>query len=219
MDKHVTFVHASPEHVDLFGFLVRAIDPSVKVEHVEREQLLADAQLVGPDDPLLIARVHATMTEAASSGASVVVCTSSTIGGSAERTPGHGRFVPLRIDRAMADRAVKLGPKVLVVAALARTLAPTAKLLEESAAALGTKVEFENLVVEGAWAHFLLGHRTAYVDTVVTAVAAAARHTANVIVLAQASMSSAAEALSGLGIEILSSPRLGVQSLVAQLHR
>ena len=119
----------------------------------------------------------------------------------------------------MADRAVKLGPRILVVAALESTLAPTAKLLEESAVALGAAVEIELLVAEGAWSHFLHGDRTAYVEAVTAAVLAAAPHAASVIVLAQASMSPAAEALSNLGIEVLSSPGLGVQSIVARLHR
>lgn len=119
----------------------------------------------------------------------------------------------------MADRAVKLGPRILVVAALESTLGPTTKLLEESAVALGVNVEIEHLVAEGAWLHFLRGDRAAYVTTVATAINAIGPHSASVIVLAQASMSPAAEALSDLGIEVLSSPRLGVQSVVAQLRR
>jgi hypothetical protein len=217
--KHVTFLHTSPVHVATFEGLMTAFDPSVKVEHVICEELLADAQRLGADDPSLVARVHEAMNQAASTGASIVVCTCSTIGGAAERTPTEGSFVSVRIDRAMADRAVKLGPRILVVAALESTLGPTTKLLEESAVALGVSVEIEHLVAEGAWLHFLRGDRAAYVTTVVAAINANAPHSASVILLAQASMSPAAEALSGSGIEVLSSPRLGVQSVVAQLRR
>lgn len=219
MQKHITFLHTSPVHVDTFERLVKAIDSSVKVEHVVSEVLLADAQRDGADDPSLITRVHKTMTEAATTGASIVVCTCSTIGGAAERTPTDGHFTPVRIDRAMADRAVKLGPRILVVAALESTLGPTTKLLEESAISLGAMIEIEHLVAEGAWSHFLHGDRTAYIEAVASAVNAAAPHAANVIVLAQASMSAAAEALGNLDIEVLSSPSLGVQSVVAQFHR
>jgi hypothetical protein len=219
MQKHVTFLHTSPVHVNTFDRLVNEVDSAIKVEHVVEEGLLAYAQRVGPDDPSLVARVHESMKKASSSGASIVICTCSTIGGAAERTPTGGHFAPVRIDRAMADRAVKLGPRILVVAALESTLRPTAMLLGESALALGAEVEVDYLVAEGAWSHFLLGDRTAYVEAIATAVNAAAPLAASVIVLAQASMSPAAEAMSGLGIEVLSSPRLGVQSLVAQLHQ
>lgn len=90
LEKHVTFLHTSPVHVETFEGLMTAVDPNVKVEHVICEELLADAQRLGADDPSLITRVHETMTKAASTGASIVVCTCSTIGGAAERTPTDG---------------------------------------------------------------------------------------------------------------------------------
>lgn len=119
----------------------------------------------------------------------------------------------------MADQAVRQGPKILLVAALESTLGPTKKLLEESAIALGAEIEVEYLVTEGAWAHFLRGDRTAYIETVLAAIRATATHTADVIVLAQASMAPAAQLLNGLGIPILSSPDLGVRRVVAQLNQ
>lgn len=117
----------------------------------------------------------------------------------------------------MADRAVQLGPRILVVAALESTLGPTADLIRESAAALRTEVEFEYLLVREAWAHFLRADRAAYLDAVAAAVRAEQRH-ANVIVLAQASMAPAADTLSDLGVEVLASPALGVRSIMAHLR-
>jgi hypothetical protein len=218
MQKHVAFVHTSPVHVATFEGLINAMHPGLKVEHFVEEDLLIDAQRMGADNPALVTRVHKAMTSAASTGASLVVCTCSTIGGAAERTPSKGLFVPVRIDRAMADEAVRLGPKILLVAALESTLGPTKKLLEESAIALGTVIEVEHLVVAGAWTHFLRDDRISYIKAISASISAIAPHTANVIVLAQASMAPAAQALNSLGIKILSSPNLGVQSVVAQLN-
>jgi hypothetical protein len=133
--------------------------------------------------------------------------------------PAKGLFVPVRIDRAMADEAVRLGPKILLIAALESTLGPTRKLLEESSIALGTVIEVEHLVVAGAWTHFLRDDRISYIKAISASISAVAPHTANVIVLAQASMAPAAQALNSLGIKILSSPNLGVQSVVAQLNK
>ncbi len=217
MQQHVTFLHTSPVHVETFERLMQATAPQVKVEHIVNEELLAEAQRVGADDPALVKRVHDAMVEAASTGASIVVCTCSTIGGLAERTPTSDRFAAVRIDRAMADRAVKLGPRILVVAALESTLGPTTKLIEESATVLDAKVEIEHLFVAGAWSYFLANDRAAYVEAIAAAVYAGSR-TANVIVLAQASMSPAAVLLGRLGIEILSSPSLGVRSVVERLQ-
>jgi len=220
MRQHVAFLHTSPVHVETFERLVKAADPAVQVEHIVAEDLLADAQKVGADDPALVQRIRAAMACAAANGAAIVVCTCSTIGGAAERAPSGTDARVARIDRAMADRAVALGPRMLIVAALESTLEPTAKLIQESAAAMQAKVELEQLLVPDAWAHFLSGDRAAYVDAVVKAVRAHPKG-ANVVVLAQASMAPAAEELKDLGVEVLSSPALGVQSLLARLknHR
>ncbi|KQP49230.1 hypothetical protein [Pseudorhodoferax sp. Leaf274] len=218
MRPHIAFLHTSAVHVETFGQLVKAADATLRVEHVVAEDLLAQAQRVGADDPALVARVQLAMAHAASSGAALVVCTCSTIGGAAERTPTGAGFAVARIDRAMADRAVARGPRVLLVAALESTLAPTAALIRESATALGVQVALETLLVDGAWPHFLQGDRTAYAETVAAAVRAAAPG-ADVVVLAQASMAPAVQWLGDLGMEVLSSPALGVQSALACLRR
>jgi hypothetical protein len=216
MQRRIAFLHTSPVHVETFARLAGAAAPEVKVDHVVAEDLLAQAQRVGAGDPALIERVQAAMASAADDGAAVVICTCSTIGGAAERAPTDGRFVAMRIDRAMADRAVQLGPRVLVVAALESTLEPTAQLIRESAAAMAAPVELKPLLVEGAWAHFLEQDHGAYAAAVARAVRGAAG-TCDVVVLAQASMAPAAPMLADLGVQVLSSPELGVQSALAQL--
>lgn len=216
MLNYVAFLHTSPVHVDTFERLVKATDPRVQTTHIVAEDLLSDAQVVGIDDMNLIDRVHKAMVDAASNGAAVVACTCSTIGGIAEKAPTNGRFKALRIDRAMADRAVQCGPNVLIVAALESTLEPTTKLIQESAIALECDVTIQQLVVEGAWSHFLRGDREAYIGAIVAAVRSAPVE-CNVVVLAQASMLPAAEQLDDLGTEVLSSPTLGVKSILGQL--
>ncbi|NRF71788.1 Asp/Glu/hydantoin racemase [Aquincola sp. S2] len=216
MQPRLVFLHTAPMHVATFSALLAEVAPQCEAEHVVDESLLADAQRVGADDPALVARVQAAMTDAAERGAAAVVCTCSTIGGIAERTPTGGRFVALRIDRAMADRAASGGPRVLVVAAVQSTLEPTSALLRESAAALDRAIEIRTVLAEGAWARFVAGDRAGYLDTVVRCVREAVGD-ADVIVLAQASMAPAAEALQDLGVDVLSSPRLGVQSIAARL--
>lgn len=217
MRQHIAFLHTSPVHVETFDRLVKAAAPAVQVEHIVAEDLLVDAQRVGADEPALVKRIHAAMTDAASNGAAIVVCTCSTIGGAAEHAPTSTGFIAARIDRAMANRAIELGPRILVVAALESTLAPTANLIQESAIALRAEVELDHLLVHGAWAHFLDGDHTVYLEKIVMAVRADSRR-ANVIVLAQASMAPAADALNDMNVEVLTSPTLGVQSLLAYLR-
>ena len=196
---------------------MQTADPAIRVDHAVHEDLLVDARCLGPMDPDLVRRVHEAMRGAALAGASIVACTCSTIGGSAESMPTSGRFTALRIDRAMADRAVLLGPRILVAAALESTLGPTADLIQESAALRRTRVEIEPLLIDGAWSHFLSGDQVAYARSIADTIREAKR-SVDVVVLAQASMAPAARLLADLGVEVLSSPQLGVRSILARVR-
>lgn len=209
----IAFLHTARVHVATFDALLQAQAPGLKAHHRVDEALLADAQRLGTADPGLQARVHAAMRAAAAGGARQVVCTCSTLGALAEGMATGGTFAAARIDRAMADRAVQQGPRVLVVVALASTLAPTQTLLADSAARLQRPLTLLPLPVDGAWAHFECGHRDAYRAAIAGAVRAHAA-TADVVVLAQASMAAAAESLKDLPIDVLSSPALGVAAAV-----
>lgn len=206
----LAFLHTAPVHVATFDALLRTLSPHTHATHLVREDLLAQAQAEGVDNPRLILRVQAALDEAAASGASVVVCTCSTLGGIAEAYDGEAPFRVTRIDRAMSDRAVRGGGTVLLVAALASTLDPTAALLASSSATLGVAVTIRTLLVADAWPHFLAGDIEAYVAAIVAAVAPLGP-SVDAVVLAQASMAEAAAKLEALGIRSLSSPRLGVE--------
>ena len=214
MKDALAFLHTAQVHVPTFERLVRRIEPGLHVRHVVREELLADARVVGVDDAGLVSRVHEAMHEAASEGAKVVVCTCSTIGAIAERTPTGDAFRALRIDRAMADRAVRTGPRVLIAAALESTLAPTKALVLSAAQDAGIAVQPAVLFVEDAWPHFEAGDSVRYIETLASAIRAASAE-ADVVVLAQASMAPVADALADLGIDMLSSPAPGTAHAVA----
>ena len=216
MTPTLAFLHTSPVHVPTFTDLLARLAPGTVATHIVDEALLRDAQADGHAHPAIVGRVQAAVQALAEQGARVVVCTCSTIGGAAEATPTAGSFTAARIDRAMADRAVGLGPRVLVVAALHSTLAPTAALIAESGRRLGRPVPLRQHWVEGAWAHFEAGQGGDYLRAIANAVRAAAGD-ASVVVLAQASMAGAAAALRDLGVPVLSSPELGVQAALALL--
>ncbi len=220
MRDALAFVHTAQVHVPTFERLVQEMAPGLRVRHVVHEALLADARVLGLDDAALVARVHQAMHDAASSGARVVVCTCSTIGAIAERTATGDAFEALRIDRAMADRAVRTGPRVLIVAAVESTLAPTTALVLSAAQNAGVEVQPSQLLIEQAWPHFQSGDIAGYIETLAQGIRAKASMAgaADVIVLAQASMAPVADALTDLGIEVLSSPAPGVRVAVQMLE-
>lgn len=218
----LAFLHTSPVHVAGFDALMLELAPELKVHHHVDESLLAVAQQFGVADPVVINSVEAAMQEAAASGASMVVCTCSSIGGIAERMNERSGLRTARIDRAMADRAVALGPRILLVAALESTLAPTTELLMESASASGKPIVISKLLLDHAWAYFLQRDNQAYLQAIINSVRAALHEKAadiDVVVLAQASMAAATKGLNDIGKEVLSSPRLGVTHAISLLMK
>lgn len=208
----LAFLHTAAAHVATFADLARAIDPAVPCQHAVAADLLAAAGAAGGVDARLAGRVVASVEALRAGGARVVVCTCSTIGDAAEAASRPGAPV-LRIDRPMAEAAVRQGPRIAVVAALDTALAATVTLIEAVAAAQGRTVAVRAARCPEAWPLFERGDRKGYL----TATAAAARAVAavaDVVVLGQASMAGAAARLADLSVPVLASPELGVRAAI-----
>lgn len=209
-EHDIAFLHTASTHVDVFEGLLGELAPALRQRHVVDASLLDDACKEVQISSNLFDRIHAAMHTAANTGARVVVCTCSTIGGVAESAGQGHHYQSMRVDRPMAEKAVRCGPNVLVVAALASTLAPTCELLRDAARHAQAEIETTEKLCPGAWELFLAGDTDAYHRRVADTLVDSARD-ADVIVLAQASMAGALAYCKSLGIPVLSSPRLGVQ--------
>lgn len=214
MTKTLTFLHTSPVHVATFDRLCSELAPDVPVRHVVDESLLREAREAGRITPELAQRVTRTVLEAVEAGAGTVLCTCSTIGGCAEDASQETIRPVLRVDRAMAEQAVAIGPRIVVAATLASTVEATRELIIDAAARAGRQVTITIVVCEAAWAHFERGDQALYLQAIAEALRAAAEDS-DVIVLAQASMADAAPLCADLPVPILSSPRLGLQAALA----
>jgi len=218
MTKTLAFLHTSPVHIATFDRLLAEISPGVAARHMVDESLLDEARAVGAITPALEQRIAAALHAASGSDAAVVLCTCSTIGGSAEAAGTRVGRVVLRVDRPMAERAVALGGRILVAAALASTLAPTRVLILDAARAAGKPIELRELLCESAWPFFERGDLAGYAQAIGDRLRLGASD-ADVIVLAQASMAVAAPLCADLGIPILSSPRLGLEAALAAVSK
>lgn len=208
----LAFLHTSPAHIATFDALLAELAPEVPARHLVEEALLDEARAAGGVGPELAARVAARARDALAGGALALLCTCSTIGASAEAA---GPAV-LRVDRPMAARAVALGRRITVAAALASTLGPTGALIREEAARAGAEVQVQTLLCAAAWPAFERGDLPAYHRALAERLRAAPP--SDVIVLAQASMAGAAALCADLPTPILSSPRLGLLAAL-ELYR
>ncbi|WP_353946203.1 aspartate/glutamate racemase family protein [Streptomyces sp. HUAS MG91] len=212
----LALLHTSPVHVPVFDTLRDADHPGLALRHVVREELLERARAEGPS--AVADDVRALLAAAAADGADAVLCTCSSIGAVAQEQAAAAGVPVLRVDRPMAARAVAEGPRVVVVATTHSTLGPTAALVEEEAGRAGRTVDLRTVLVEDAWELFLAGEREAYLDRVAAALDAVTEADADVIVLAQASLTDAA-ARTRTTVPVLSSPRLGLAAAAAECAR
>lgn len=218
------FLHTSPVHVPVFDALVEEADPSVSAVSLVDEALLAAARDERPG-PELPSAIRGALDRLADAGAQVVVCTCSTIGALAEQVGREAGVPVLRVDRPMADRAVRTPGahpgtpvRVLVVVALGSTLGPTTELLAASATAAGREIAVTVLRCDDAWPVFEAGRQDAFAAEIAGAVRAAvapgpgaAEPGPDVVVLAQASMAPVGVLLADLGVPVLASPREAVR--------
>jgi aspartate/glutamate racemase len=206
----IGFLHTADVHVATFGALVDEVAPGQGHVHRVDVPLLDDARAGAPTGE----RVRAHVDALVAAGASVVVCTCSTLGPVAEEVGGAGVPV-LRVDRPLAEAAVRDGGRVAVVVALASTLGPTTELLADAARRSGATVELDPVVCADAWADFEAGDLSAYRRGVADAARdAVGRRGADVVVLAQASMAPAAALLADLPVPVLTSPGIAVARAV-----
>jgi hypothetical protein len=210
MPGTLALLHTSPVHVPVFEALRDTDHPGLALRHLVYEDLLARARDAGPE--AVQGEIQALLAGAVAEGASAVLCTCSTIGGVAESATAALGVPVLRVDRPMAVDAVGRG-RVVVLAALADTLAPTLALLAEEAG--DRTADIRTVLVEGAWARFEAGDRDGYLELVAAAADRVAD--ADVIVLAQASMADAVTR-TVTRIPVLSSPRPGLAAAAAAAH-
>ncbi|MFI8497022.1 aspartate/glutamate racemase family protein [Streptomyces sp. NPDC085524] len=201
----LVLLHTSAAHVPVFDALRDRNHPGAVLRHLVVPELLERARTEGPQ-----AVAPALLEALAGAGSGPVLVTCSTIGATAEAlAPALGAPV-LRVDRPMAAAAVRTGARIAVLATVESTLAPTVELLAEEAG--GRPVELRTHLVDGAWERFAAGDGAGSLERV--AAAADAVTGADVIVLAQVSMTGAAD-LVATRIPVLSSPAAGLAAGLA----
>lgn len=206
----LTLLHTSSLHPPNFDRLGTALGVDLSASHVVEEDLLERARGAGHVTPDVAADLRSALQLQLQAGADAVLCTCSTIGDAAEEI-GHEIGLPvLRIDRALAEAAFDAGPKLLVVACLDSTLAPTEGLFRAVASEKGIEPVLDILLLDAAWRHFEDGNIDGFAEAIAAGVTRALDgHDA--VVLAQASMACAEPLLSNCGVPVLSSPLLGLK--------
>ncbi|WES63138.1 aspartate/glutamate racemase family protein [Microbacter sp. GSS18] len=206
----IALLHTGAVVIGPVGDRARAAIPDATFVNYLDDRIVAD--LGDPDRAASVPERVADLVRAAQAGgADMVMLTCSSISALAAPTAAEVGIPVLRIDEAMADAAVATGPRIAVLATLPTTCTPTVALIQERAALADTSPTISAEVIDGAFAAVSSGDRATH-DRLVAAAVERVADDADVIVLAQASMASAAEQVS-VGVPVLTSVAPGVERL------
>jgi aspartate/glutamate racemase len=209
-------LHTGAVNIAPFAALARTHLPDATAINLLDDRIVAD--LADPQRAASVPdRVTALVQAAADAGAEMVLMTCSSISPLAREVSQKVGIPVLRIDEAMADEAVVIGDRIAVIATLPTTLTPTTTLIRERAALAGREPVLTSEVVEGAFAAVSGGDRAEH-DRLVAAAIERLAAEADVVVLAQASMASAADAVT-VDVPVLTSSERGVLRLREALTR
>ncbi len=214
MKRKVGMVHTVATLVPVFKKLAEELMPDTEVIHLVDEGLLKDIIAGGELTPERVERLGKLASFAEDSGAEAVMLTCSTVGPGVDGAKDSLNVPFLKVDEAMADRAVELGTHIGIIATLHTTLTPTSNLVKERAAVQGKEVEVETVLCPGAFEALGKGEMETH-DRIVIETLKELMERVEVVVLAQASMARVADLLSEdqRKVPICSSPRLGVERL------
>ncbi|WP_226781306.1 aspartate/glutamate racemase family protein [Oceaniglobus trochenteri] len=190
--------------------------PDLDSFHMLDESLLQDLMRDGPSAGI-VARVvgHAQLAERAGATGLLFTCSSTSPAVDVARRVVSIPIV--KIDDAMAAKAVTLGNRIGVICTTTSTQGPSRDLLLDHAKGARRKIEVETRLCDSAY-HALIGGDRDTHDRIVTQAARDLAPHVDTVVLAQASIAHLRETLDGeLAVPVLASPDLCIQTLDSQL--
>lgn len=208
MSQKLAFVHTGSVLVPAFTKLAAEIMPEIPTFHMVDESLIKNTIAAGSLTKTTIRRLIALIGSAAEGGATAVMVTCSSMGRGITLARELFDFPILRVDEAMAERAVLDGRRIGVAATVRTTLEPTLDLLRETASRLALDVELKPVLCSEAFDAVMAGDGARH-DALVLEMLKTLRQEVDLVVLAQASMARIVPP-SG-GAPILSSPELAVR--------
>lgn len=213
MEKSIVILQTSQVSSAVLKELCAEIIPDVKVYQIIDDSLLAETVENGSITKGVVNRMYAYCKQAESLGAAAILNQCSSVGEAVDLLRPLIQIPIVKIDEAMARKAVSMGDKIALVATVQSTVGPSSRLIERAAEEAGKKIELEIRLVDGAMAKLMeTGDQDLHNRMVLGDVQEAAEKN-DVVVLAQGSMIVMEPLLSSIPKPVLTSPRIGVSYL------
>ena len=203
----IACLHTAESNVDVFDTAARQVHlPKESLHHEVRADLLTAVELArGLNHDIERQTCDALLDLGRRADAVLLTC--STLGPCISALSALATVATIRVDRALAEEAARVGGKVIVLCAAETTVGTTTQLFADAAKQSGAEIEVR--LVHGAWRLFRGGEKTAYLAAIAAAADEAYEDGASVVALAQASMAGAAELVTH-GRKPLTSPATGL---------
>ncbi len=212
--KTLGLVHTSATLVPVFAELCSKYLPGVKTFNIVDDSLIKNTIACGELTASTSKRVVNYAASAEEAGADYILFTCSSIGPAVETAATLTGVPVLRVDQPMADKAVRTGKRIGVIATLSTTLEPTSDLVRRRAIAAGKDIELKAVLCEGAFDALMSGDAATHDKKVGDALKQLVNEV-DVIVLAQASMARVVDTLTEAEkkVPILASPPIAMEYL------
>lgn len=204
-------IHNSPMLAPVFNEIAARVMPDVRLLHFVDESTIKNTIAAGHLQKSTMRQVIRLVGSSFDAGCDVALVTCSSIGKAVEMAAELYDQPVLRVDRAMAEKAVATGNRIGVVATLSTTLDPTADLVRRVAAEQGKHIEIVEHLCQGAFDAVMAGDGATH-DRIVGEGLTDGMKGVDAIVLAQASMARVVAALpdGAVAAPVYSSPELGM---------
>ncbi len=214
MKKKLALIHTSMVFVKaetMMSDIFAEVMPDVELVNIVDDSLLPEVMAAGGITPAVQRRMTAYVKAAQETGADAVFSLCSSLGPAIDAAREEVSIPVVKIDDAMAEKAVEMAERIGVVATVATTLGPTVDLVKEKAAAKAKGVNVKEWLVKGAFELLMGGNKDEHDQQIYAAARELARDV-EVIVFAQGSMTRLApRTQEETGRPVLTSPQLGIE--------
>lgn len=211
MRKSIAIIQTSAVSSGELKALCAEIIPGVTVYQIIDDSLIKEVNDNGGPTYEVKRRLYQYYQQAESLGVDAILNQCSSVGEVADEIRPFIRVPIVKIDEAMAERAVTLGRRIAIVATVPTTVGPSVRLVEQKAREAGRELEIETHLVKDAMMILIeKGDAETHNKMVLGEVEAAAK-SCDAVVLAQGSMTVLLPYLGHIQKPVLTSPRLGIE--------
>lgn len=216
--KHVMILGTSTSNHQDIKNAFKALDPTIRVNLMTEDSLIEDVLANEGPTPTIIKRMCDYAAMAQEAGADLILNQCSSVSEVVDLYEKTVDIPVLKIDQAMAEKAVRMGKKIALITTNTTTVGPSKRLLERCAKEIDKEIEVVTCVVDGAMEVLFRGDVKGHND-MLRGTIENMDGKCDVIVLAQASMIAILPEIQHVKTPVLTSIPLAVERAVEMIHK